>query len=302
MKKSLLTATRMGTLLACPRRHFWRFEMGLQPVAKGEALRIGSAWHRAMEARWRGADYDAALAAAIPEGVDLDALQCATIAGLLAGYYRHYASSEVVKEIHPEVEFRHALEGTRSFEAAGKIDGLGILHDGRIALIEHKTCGEDISAESEYWLRLRANQQVMQYVLAARALGWDVQQVIYDVARKPAIRQKQNETVEQFGDRLEADCAARPEFYFARREVPILEQDLEEFKTQRLVLARNILSCRAAEKRLVRREQAWARNVNGMVCGYCEFSTFCLQNININTNQLPAGFQIGPANPELEQG
>jgi hypothetical protein len=299
MNKSLLTASRMAAWLACPRKHFWRYEMALQPATKSDALRFGTAWHSAMEARWRGADYDTALAAALPEGVDLDAVQCATLAGLLAGYYRQYSGTEIVKELHPEVEFRQKLAGSRTFDVAGKIDGLGVLHDGRIALIEHKTCGEDIGPESEYWLRLRANPQIMQYVLAARALGWNVEQVIYDVTRKPAIRVKQNETPEQFAERLQADCADRPEFYFARREVPVLDQDLVEFQTQRLVLARTILNCRGAEKSLLYREQAWPRNLSGMTCRYCEFSSFCLQNIKVNPNQPPTGFQIGPANPEL---
>ena len=71
----------MDALLTCPRKHFLRYEIGMQPAVKSEALRFGTAWHRAMEARWRGADYDGALQAAIPEGVDLDPLQCATIAG-----------------------------------------------------------------------------------------------------------------------------------------------------------------------------------------------------------------------------
>lgn len=300
MTKSLLTASRMASLLACPRKHFWRYEIALQPVAKSEALRFGTAWHHAMEARWRGADYAACLAAALPEGVDLDAAQCATLAGLLAGYFHQYASAEVVKEIHPEVNFHYPLAGSRLFDVAGKIDGLGVLHDGRIVLIEHKTAGEDISPESDYWLRLRANPQIMQYVLAARSLGWNIEQVIYDVTRKPAIRVKQNETPDQFAERLQADCAERPDFYFARREVPILEQDLLEFQIQRLVLARNILNSRTAEKRLTRREQAWPRNVSGLTCRHCEFTAFCLQNLTINPNQPPTGFQIGPANPELE--
>jgi hypothetical protein len=295
-----------------------------------------------MEARWRGADYDAALAAALPEGVELDPVLCATLAGLLAGYCRHH-KDEIIKEIHPEIEFSMVLEGSLSFDVAGKIDGLGVLNDGRLVLIEHKTAGDDIGPESDYWLRLRFNQQVMQYVLAARSLGWNVEHVIYDVTRKPGIAPKQipvldengikvvtdaagtriykkdgkpresadaangytvqsrQETPEEFAERLTADTAERPDFYFARREVPMLEQDLEEFKVQRLVLGRSILSCRAAEKRLARREQAWSRNVSAIQCRNCEYASFCMQNITIDTNNPPTGFMIGSANPELEQ-
>jgi hypothetical protein len=116
---------------------------------------------------------------------------------------------------------------------------------------------------------------------------------------KGYVLQTRIETPEEFANRLNADCAFRPEFYFARREVPILDGDVEEFNTQRLVIARNIMTTRLAEKRLVRREQAWARNV-GDACNWCEFSSFCLQNINIDINNPPTGYQVGSAHPELE--
>jgi hypothetical protein len=305
VSKQLITATRLTTLLSCPRLHFWRYEIGLKPKQTAEALRVGSAWHSAMESRWLGAPYDCALSAALPEGVNLDELQTAVVGGLLAGYYRLYGDGTQdpnIKELQPEVEFSTKLAGSNSFDVAGKIDGLAVLRDGRLALLEHKTCGTDISPESEYWLRLRFNTQVLQYVLAARALGWAIETVLYDVTRKPAIRQKQTETIDDFGERLADDCSTRPEFYFARREVPVLAQDLEEFKVQRLVLSRQILQCRIAEKRLADRSQAWPRNVSEMVCRSCEFSSFCLQNVRVDPTNPPAGFVVGDQHEELQYG
>jgi len=263
-----------------------------------DALRFGTAWHTAMEARWTGADVEAAFQAAVAEKTDLDEVQLATLSGMLAGYYTFYAT-DPIKNVHPEVEFRHPLGGSRTFESAGKIDGLAVMHDGRLALVEHKTAGCDIAPDSDYWLRLRGNAQVMQYVLAARALGWDVALVIYDVARKPSIRQKQGESPEQFGDRLGADTQARPEFYFARREVPILEDDLAEFEVQRQVLARQILACRGESRRARRPEHGWPRNVGEMTCKFCDFAGFCLQNMAIDAARPPAGFVVGAVHEEL---
>jgi hypothetical protein len=300
MMKDILSATRMNTLLACPRRHYWRFEVGLQQDRDSDALRFGSAWHKCMEARATGATIEVAFEAALVGKIELDELQVAILSGMLVGYYTRYAS-DIVKEVHPEVEFRLPLAGSRTFDAAGKIDGLGVLHDGRLVLIEHKTAGCDIAPDSDYWLRLRGNLQIMQYVLAARALGWDVQVILYDVARKPAIRQKQNETPLQFGDRLAADAKERPEFYFARREVPVLDQDLAEFEVQRLALSREILFFRAAARTARRPEHGWPRNVGEMVCKFCDYQGFCLQNGCINPQHPPAGFRIGPINPELTQ-
>lgn len=298
--KDLLTASRMSALLACPRRHYWRYEVGLWRVTDADALRFGSAWHVAMEARWAGLDCEAAFARACDGKTKLDEIQLATLSGMLAGYYDQY-SGETVQTMHPEVEFRATLAGSRTFDVAGKIDGLGVMNDGRLVLVEHKTAGCDIGPESDYWLRLRGNGQVMQYILAARSLGWDVSLVLYDVARKPAIRQKQGETCEQFAERLAADCRQRPDFYFARREVPILEDDLAEFEVQRAVMARQILSMRAESRRASRPEHGWPRNVTEMGCRVCDFAAFCLQNTAVDTAHPPAGFHVGSAHSELSE-
>ena len=331
---NLLTASRMGAVLSCPRKAFWRYERGLQPTQSSIALRFGSAWARAMEARAKGADGEQALVAAVPEGADLDELQVATLSGLLDGYYKHYADDGLFKSMHPEVEFRGTIKGSRTFETAGKLDGLGDLYDGRLAINENKTTSDSVAPESDYWLRLRFNTQLLQYVVAAREMGWDVSAIIYDVVRKPSIEPKQIpeldengckivldiegnrvfkkpgvpresgdkekgyvvkvrvESPEEFSDRLFADTQARPEVYFARREVPILDSDIEEFEAQRLTISRILLNCRQLEKRVSKPERAWPRNVSEMSCRSCEFSNFCLQNISIDIENPPAGFKV----------
>lgn len=333
-RKELLTSSRMDCLLSCPRKHYWRYELGLQSVSDAAALRFGSAWHAAMEARWKGADFDAALSAALPENIELDELQCATIAGLLAGYYEYYPL-ELVK-IQPEIEFCLPLQGSRTFEIAGKIDGVS-----ENCMIEHKTTSDSVAPDSDYWMRLRFNGQIMQYLLALRALGYDIRQIIYDVVKKPGIApkniptldesglkivldtdgnrvfkkdgspresgdtekgytvQSRLETPEEFSQRLFEDCKTRPEFYFARREVPVLDCDLKEFEVNRLEIARAILNYRRAQKKLERPEQAWPRNCGSMTCNYCQFNSFCLQSISVDTNNIPAGFKIGQINSEL---
>ncbi len=126
----------MNSLIHCPRSHFWAYEIGLKRDDQaGLALRFGSAWHRAMEYRWLGKSYDDALTYAIPEGIDIDEISCATIAGLLAGYYDFYGPKERVGKIFPEEQFDHQIEGTK-FTAEGKIDGLGQLKNKRQVLIQ----------------------------------------------------------------------------------------------------------------------------------------------------------------------
>lgn len=303
---TLMTASSQTTLLGCPRKYYWKYEVGLAPDSDALALRFGSAWARGMEGRWRGMSYEAALAIALPDNVDLDPVMCATLSGMLAGYYSLYgdaANDPNVAKLEPEVEFDLPLEASRSFRVAGKLDGLGVLWNACHAIVEHKTTSDSLEPDSDYWMRLRWNIQCLQYVHAARCSGWDISTVLYDVARKPSIRpklvNKVMETPEQYADRLIADIKERPDFYFARREVPVLDQDVEEFKIQRLMMSRSILANRAMQKRCARPEQAWPRNISDNTCSFCPFDSFCLQNINININQPPAGFKIGKLNPEL---
>jgi hypothetical protein len=36
-----------------------------------------------------------------------------------------------------------------------------------------------------------------------------------------------------------------------------------------------------------------------MTCRFCEFGSFCMQNIAVDPVQPPAGFAVGQTNPEL---
>lgn len=337
--RELLTASRMSALLDCPRRHYWRYETGLQRQSDSKALSFGSAWHRAMECRNKGGEYEAALSAAIADKTDLDEYDVATIAGLLIGYYEKWHDDPFTITA-PEHEFRIAIDGSRTFDAAGKIDGIGN-KEGRVGMMEYKTTGDSIDDASDYWLRLRANPQIIQYLVAAFELGYNPEFVFYDVTRKPSIQPKmvadldENgckivvdaagnrvfkkdgspresadtekgyivkchlETPEEFGARLALDCRERPDFYFARREVPILQDDIDEFLQNRIEIGKMILSFRQAQKRTRLPHQAWPKHLHGRVCDGCEFKSFCLQNIVPDLAMPPAGFVVGPIHREL---
>lgn len=336
--KEVLTASRINSMMACPRRHYWRYECGLKRSESSHALRFGTAWHRAMECRWNGGSPIKCFEEAV--GYDsFDPETVATLSSLLSAYIRYWNVSPV-DTIHTEVEFEHTIDRSHKFLSAGKIDGLARLKDGRLAIIEHKTTSSSLDPDSDYWLRLRADTQLRQYADAARKSGWDVSLVLYDVTRKPTIRPKQvpilddaglkvviddqsgervfnkngsprlsagegmtlqtrEETKEEYSIRLEEDALSRPEFYFARREVPIIDDDLEDFRESRLQVARMILDRRREQAKSIKPERAWPRFVNGMICPYCEYAEFCLQNISPNLDFPPSGYEIKPPNEEL---
>lgn len=200
----VMTASRMNCLEVCPRQHFLRYEVGLQKDAVGHALRFGSAWARAMEARWNGAGFLEALQSAILD-CDLDLFSCETVAALLGAYYTVYGPSEREGKMQPEAQLPfYKIEGT-DFTAGGKMDSLGILHARGEALIEAKTTRCRLDDSSDYWLRLSFNTQVLHYLTEARRMGHDPKVAFYDVTRKPQTKPKEVEDVDEHGNKIVVD-------------------------------------------------------------------------------------------------
>ena len=308
-----LTSTSLSSLRRCPRLYFYRYQLGLSRVRSATPLRFGSAMHKGNELRNLGADQDAAIAgatvdyAACPDWADPVewAVECESLKALLAGHFWRY-SQDNVQFLAVEQSFEMPLvnpdtgAASRSFTLAGKFDGLVRLPDGRTAVMEYKNVGEDIAPGGEYWLRTRADGQINQYVLGARAIGHDVSTVLFDVTRKPSIRLRQNETPQQYGQRLVADIGERPDFYFQRREVPRLEDDIAQFRAELWQQAQQLLEIRRRAERLADGACAYFRNVGKMTCSYCEFADICLSGIRIDRESPPVGFQVlSDPHPEL---
>lgn len=357
--KARLTATSLAAMRRCPRRYWYRYELGLSRIRLAAPLRLGSAFHYGLELYNAGLSDDLAILTATddyktcpdwaePNGWEIE---CETVRALLAGHFWRYQKDDlefVAIEEPFEIPLVNPDTGaaSRTFRLAGKIDGIVRLPDGRLAVLEYKTAGEDIGSDSGYWLRLRYDGQISLYVLGARAMGHDlpsprlrqagVATVIYDVARKPTIRphnvpvldedgckivldaegnrvlnangkprqsassragyvlQTRMESPSQYGERLLADIGARPDHYFARREIPRLEDDLAACRLE--------LWQQADLIRESRRRGRWFRNVSRMTCDHCQFAELCLSNIRVDPERPPAGYELlDDVHPELAE-
>ena len=309
----LLTSTRLASLRKCPRLHFYRYELGLTRIVSAAPLRFGSGFHLGQELLNTGRSIEeviqnvAADYATIPTWADPTdwMVEFETLNALLSGHAWRYAQDNlefIAVELSFEIPLVNPETGTRSrkFTLAGKIDAIVKLPDARLAVLEYKTAGEDIAPDSEYWLRLRCDGQISQYVLATRAMGYDVATVIYDVTRKPTIRLRQNETPETYGQRLLADLGERPDFYFQRREVPRLEDELTQYKSELWQQAQHLMDLRRRAGRLADPAIAHFRNVGRMTCSQCDFANICLSGIHIDPANPPSGYQIlADVHPEL---
>ena len=104
-------------------------------------------------------------------------------------------------------------------------------------------------------------------------------------------------TPDQWRQKLSADIAARPEYYYARREIARLDDDLAEYQAEMWFIADSI--------RQARNSGRWFRNSGSCkrFNSLCPYYGLCAHEID-TTNGVPAGFQqVANVHPELlEQG
>ena len=99
------------------------------------------------------------------------------------------------------------------------------------------------------------------------------------------------ETPNEFAERLRADIASRPEWYFQRKEIPRLYSDIEEFREE---LWQQQQAIREAQK-----HGRWYRNTaQCSAMGRCAFLDIC--HAGIQADAPPAGFvRVTDLHPEL---
>ena len=193
MSKLILTASSMACALRCPRKYYYDNIIGLKVAIPSEALRIGTAVHNGGEERAKGGDFAAQYRAAITGG-ELDEWMAAKVFGILGAYCKTYGEVDDrdYAAMNPEQEFTDAIDGSRTFEQRGKVDGLAVLRDGRKVVWERKTTSDDIGETSGYWERLKFNHQLLAYSAWIYNTTGELPVCVYDVMRKPALQPKAN--------------------------------------------------------------------------------------------------------------
>jgi hypothetical protein len=204
----LLTSSRLRTWRACPRQHFYRYELARASHGpESAASALGTAVHAALEAWWctwrdlggYGA-LDAALYAARgDEDAEADrerdpytvALTQALVIAYDARWSRWAAGVEV---LGVEAPFVAALwepatgRKARRWAVAGKMDVLLRLSDGRVAIVDHKVTASDARVGSDWRRKLTLDPQVSTYFGGAEALGHPADLALWDVLQRPSIK------------------------------------------------------------------------------------------------------------------
>jgi hypothetical protein len=253
----LITTSESRCYRSCPRKRFYEYELGYRPVTRDDALHFGSLMHVALEAWWREPVARLAAALSAISWSEAGGLDRVVAEELMRGYDSRWLA-EPLEVLAVEVEFATELRNpatgaaSRTWRLAGKLDAVARdTRDGRVLVVEHKTAGVDISTGSEYWRHLLIDDQVSNYFVGARSLGYDPVACIYDVIGKPKLRlleatpiesrkyrkkdgkiyenqREEPETLDEFRARLRATIEADPARWFQRGEVVRLDEDEQD--------------------------------------------------------------------------
>ncbi len=170
-----VSVSALKTFKACKKSFEFRYIEHLTPVQKSDALVTGSNYHNLLEVLYNtGGIYP----------VEED-------------YSKEMAMAKAYeKYIYPKfkvtsVETWMSAELCEGIELIGRLDGLS--EDG--CIVEHKTVSSEITEEYEYDLMWDEQLLAYMYMMGTR-------KAYYTVCRKPTIRQKKNETDEEFFNRM----------------------------------------------------------------------------------------------------
>lgn len=192
------TNSQLNTAGECERKAYLAYVQGIRPVRQSKALKIGDAVHIGLD-KWYSGDKPTANEAAREasahylrrsQSEDRDA-EAALAAAMVAAYIYTYDDQPyrvIASEVAFDLPLPNPVSGLpdESIRIAGKIDKI-VEYNGDIVIMEHKTTTKDISPGSNYWRRLRIDSQVSMYIAAARAMGYQVTETIYDVIRRPTV-------------------------------------------------------------------------------------------------------------------
>lgn len=233
--------SRIKAFKSCRRLWYLRYKENLIPAQTPDALATGKAYHARIEAMENG------------EEVENDYSKEAAMA---VAYQKYIFPKFNVIAAEAELEKvigDHILHGF--------VDGLS--EDGYI--VEHKTTSADISEGGEYEYNLLWDEQVLAYMsLTGR------RKVYYTVCKKPTIRQKKDETEQEFFDRMVAWYDEDTEQKIRVFVVERTDAEVEQFERDFVAMCDEIEACEKSGNfyKNTCACHAWGRR--------CEYAAVCL--------------------------
>jgi hypothetical protein len=153
--------------------YYFKYVEELENVTPIAALEEGRTYHSKLEQLYKNGDFD----------IDVENPK---ISAMAIAYQKYIYPQFKVQRV--EDWFEYQID--QGVTLVGRYDG--VADDG--CVVEHKSTSADV--DDEYIYNLQWDEQVLNYMLTSGK-----NEIYYTVCKKPTIRQKQNETAEQFLDR-----------------------------------------------------------------------------------------------------
>lgn len=250
-----ISVSRLKTYKACPREFYFKYIENLEPVEKAEALEVGKNYHKRLENLYNGEE-------------EISDDDFSKERAMVEAYKKYIYPNFKVKSAEDWFEYELPNGDT----LMGITDG--IAEDG--CLVEHKTKGSEITEQYEY--DLMWDEQILAYMLVT-----GTRKVYYTVCRKPTIRQKKDETDEEFYRRMVEWYDEDTDSKIRLLEIHRTDDEVKQFEKDLLYFLDHQIPKDTDEKNYYRN----TCNCN-MYGRRCEFSSVCL---NYDPNQMYAQFE-----------
>ena len=195
--------SKIKAFKSCRRLYELRYVENVVPVQNAEALNVGKTYHALLE--------ELNTTGELPE----------------CDYSKEYAMAMAYKKyIYPQFHVVSAEQWLEYEMSNGNVlVGIAdaIADDGHI--VEHKTTSSEITEQYEY--NLLWDEQILAYMLMTGH-----RKVHYTVCRKPTIRQKQNESEEEFYQRMLEWYDTDTESKIRLLEIERTDEEVEQFRKE----------------------------------------------------------------------
>jgi len=252
VRRQGITQSLLSKWLSC-RESARLYLTGLTTLQRKSAMMAGSLYHDALERLYRRAQ--AAYPDPMPGAANfqltvtdlLDSMDdtppqnaesiqeteqtFAMMEAVLPGYLEHWLEDFTggVEWTKVEEVFRVPAPGVDGVFLTGKIDGAFTRGPKSLWLFETKTKAQIQGATMDDALPLDMQVQFYLYALS-KITGRKPRGVLYNVIRRPQLRQKKSESSAEFRGRVHEDVKARPDHYFKRWEVPVSVDEMRHFE------------------------------------------------------------------------
>lgn len=276
----VITQTELTTFGRCEERHNIRYNKWLVPFTEHPALSMGSAFHAGIEGQSAQAAYDYLdkMDPVWPQWEEDDAeKRRATVGAMVGAALKLWTEWPDRHELQFNLSLTNPYTGSssRKHRMSGVWDGVWSgthpLYPGETVLGEWKTASV---VNRDYMQRLEIDFQVSAYLWAAtRHYGRPVNKVIYRIVKKPTIRQRKDESVFEYVERLFEDYEERPDHYLFSEVVTRTPEQLEDWHKQAWAIHKRMLEIKGRRIPAIRNTQSCISR------GRCPYFDLCTGEI-----------------------